>query len=79
MKVLIIQFLFDLSLQPSSIQIFSSAPCSQTPSVCVIPLMWDQVSYPHKATGKDIGLYILIFVFSQQMGTWKIQNSKVAR
>jgi hypothetical protein len=28
-----------LSLLPSQIQIFSSAPCSQTPSLCVFPLM----------------------------------------
>jgi hypothetical protein len=26
-------------LHPSSVQIFSSAPCSQTPSDCVLPLM----------------------------------------
>jgi hypothetical protein len=27
------------SLHLSLVQIFSSAPCSQTPSVCVLPLM----------------------------------------
>jgi hypothetical protein len=48
----------------SSVKIFPSAPCSQTPSVCVPPLMSrDQVSHPHKTTGIVIILYILIFTF----------------
>jgi hypothetical protein len=37
MKLLIIQF-SPTSLYRSSVQIFSSAPSSQTPSVCVPPL-----------------------------------------
>jgi hypothetical protein len=29
-----------LPLPPYQIQMFSSAPCSQTPTACVLPLMW---------------------------------------
>jgi hypothetical protein len=50
------------SLHPSSVHSFSSAPCSQTPSVYVPPLM-DQVSHPYRTTGKIIILYILMFMF----------------
>jgi hypothetical protein len=40
MKLLIMQFFFNLlSLHPFLIQIFSSAPCSQTPTDYVLPLM----------------------------------------
>jgi hypothetical protein len=28
------------------VHIFSSAPCSQTPPVCIHPLMSDQVAHP---------------------------------
>jgi len=38
-----------LPLPPSYVQIFSSAPCSQTSSICVLPLsVRDQVSHPYK-------------------------------
>jgi hypothetical protein len=52
------------SLHPSSVQIFSSAPCSQTPSVSVPPLMpRDQVSYTYRTTGRITDLRILIVTF----------------
>jgi hypothetical protein len=47
-----------LSLHLSSAQTFSSAPCSQTPSVYTSINVRVQVSRPHKATGKIIVLYI---------------------
>jgi hypothetical protein len=61
MKLLITVF-FSILLLPSSVQIFSSAPYSLTPSVCYHNVR-DQVSHPYKTTGKIIVLYILIFVF----------------
>jgi hypothetical protein len=40
---------------------FSSAPCSPTPSVCVRPSMSQE--HPYGTTDKIIVLYILIFTF----------------
>jgi hypothetical protein len=54
-----------LSLHISSVQIFSSAPRSQTPSVYVYFSLnvSDQVSHPYKTTGEIIILYIPVFTF----------------
>jgi hypothetical protein len=56
-----------LSLHLSSVEIFSSTPCSQTPSVYAIP-----VSHPYRTTGKIIVLYIIIFVSRQQTRREKV-------
>jgi hypothetical protein len=44
------------------VQIFSSAPYSQTPFVPPVNSR-NQVSHPYRATGKIVVLHILIFVF----------------
>jgi hypothetical protein len=36
-----------LPLPPSKVHIFSSAPCSQTPSVYVLPLVWGTKFHTH--------------------------------
>jgi hypothetical protein len=36
-----------LTLHPSCVQIFSSAPCSKTSSVCVLPLMYESKLHTH--------------------------------
>jgi hypothetical protein len=46
-------------LHLSSVQIFSSALCSQSSSLNVR----DQVSHPYRTTGKIVVLHILIFTF----------------
>jgi hypothetical protein len=52
-----------LSLHLSLDRGFSSAPCSQTPSVCV-PLVMSETKFrTQRTTGKIIVLYILIFIF----------------
>jgi hypothetical protein len=43
-----------LTVHPSSFQIFSSAPCSQTPSVFIPALVSDQISHSYRTTGKII-------------------------
>jgi hypothetical protein len=48
----------------SSVQTFSSAPCSQTLAVYVIPLMQEtKFSHPYRNRSKIIVLHILIFTF----------------
>jgi hypothetical protein len=49
-----------LILESSPASLFSSAPCSQTPSIYILPFMREMVLYPYKATGKIIVPYILI-------------------
>jgi hypothetical protein len=66
MKLLIVQFSPNLlPFHPSLVQIFSCAPCAETPSVCVPPLMSKTKFHTHtKLRGKIIVLYILIYMFS---------------
>jgi hypothetical protein len=42
---------------------YSPKHLCQTPSAYALPLMWDQVSHPHKTTGRIMILYILTFTF----------------
>jgi hypothetical protein len=53
-----------ISLHPSSVQIFSSAPCSQAPSVYVPPLISEIKFRTHtESKAKITFLHILIFMF----------------
>jgi hypothetical protein len=47
-------------MSPSQVQIFSSAPCSRTPSICVLPLGGRTKFLIHK---KQVKLYIYIFYY----------------
>ena len=53
-------FLYPLLICTLLSWIYSSAGSSQTPSVCVIPLMWEAVSLLNKTVGKIINLYISV-------------------
>lgn len=60
-KLFITQF---LSLPDTShFQVFSTAPYSRTPLICVLPLMWHLVLHPYRTTGKITVLFILIRAF----------------
>jgi hypothetical protein len=61
---------FTLS-HPSSVQTFSSAPCSQTLAVLCSSL---NVRDQYKTAGKIIVWYILISVFRQQKRREKVLN-----
>jgi hypothetical protein len=54
------------------VQIFSSTPCSQTPSVYVPPLLPDHVSHPYRTTGKSLHNYrtqILLHLYTNVTDT----------
>jgi hypothetical protein len=53
-----------LPYSPSLVQIFSSALCSQMPSIYDLLLVWE--TKIHRIMGKIIALYILIFKFSER-------------
>jgi hypothetical protein len=64
MEVLIMHFFSSLlSLHPSYIQMSLSTLFSNTTSLCSSFNARDQVSQPHKPTGKIVVLYILFFTF----------------
>jgi hypothetical protein len=52
-----------LQFQPSSIQIFFSAPCASLN-------VTDQVSHPYKTTANVTVLSTVIFTFSDRRGEW---------
>jgi hypothetical protein len=58
-------------LAPSLVQIFPSAPCSQTASMFSISVR-DQVSHPYNTTGENVVLQILIFKFLERIWEDKI-------
>jgi hypothetical protein len=57
-----------LPLPPSWVQIFSSAPCSQTPSIYVLTVVRDKVPHRYKTAGKIIVLHISILRFCRTEG-----------
>ena len=57
----------------SYVQIFSSAPCSKTPSASFPSAMSATKFHTHTKTGKIIVLYILILNF--WIATWKSKDS----
>jgi hypothetical protein len=79
-QLLIMQFpTAPLPLHPSYVQIFPSAPCSQTPSVCVLPLMWQTKFHTHtKQQVKLYFVYFKLYVFRQQTGRQEIVNCMAA-
>jgi hypothetical protein len=64
MKLLTVQFSLIAYhfINPQSKYVFSSAPCSQIPSVYVFPLMPESTFYTHtELQEKNMFLYIIIF------------------
>jgi hypothetical protein len=67
MKILVMQIFSTLpSSHPSSGQISSSAPCSQTPLFCSSLSVRDEVSLPYRATGKIIILFMFMFFIADE-------------
>jgi hypothetical protein len=73
-------FSYLLPLHPSLVQIFSSAPCSQTSSVYVPPLMSENVSStPIQTHGQNYSfVYFNFYIFRQHMRRQKVLNWMVA-
>jgi hypothetical protein len=62
-----------LSLCPSQVQICASVTCSQKPSICVLPLIWETRIHTHT---KQVNLLLYILTFTYYVKVKKVKWSR---
>jgi len=69
-----------LPLPPSKVQIFSSAPCSQIPSIYVLLLVWRIKFHIHTKPVVNVWFsYYSLWVFGEETWRKKVLNRLIAK